>query len=139
MIDASIISGVAQSLIQLHDPSYTCPRWQGTLITIAATIIIAAFNVLLAHHLPNCEGLFAMFHFFAFVPIVVGLFVLSPNRSAYEVFFNFAIDQGHWKNIELSCLVGQVSNMFVVLGSDGVAHLAEEIEDAGVDLPQGMV
>lgn len=139
MIDASIISSIIQSLLQLRDPSYATPRWQGTLLIIAAALVIAAFNILLAHHLPNCEGLFATFHFFAFVPIVVGLSILSPNRSAYDVFFDFEIDEGHWKNMGLSVLVGQVSNMFVVLGSDGVAHLAEEIEDAGVALPQGMV
>lgn len=139
VIDASIIAGVMQSLIQLQHSAYTMPRWQGTLLIIAAAIAIAAFNIFLARQLPNCEGLFATFHFFAFVPIVVGLFILSPNRSAYDVFFDFSVDDGHWHNTGLSVLVGQVSNMFVVLGSDGVAHLAEEIEDAGVNLPQGMV
>ena len=33
----------------------------------------------------------------------------------------------------------QVSSMFVVLGSDSVAHMAEEIEDAGVVVPKAMV
>ena len=46
---------------------------------------------------------------------------------------------GTWPDTSLALFVGQVSNLFVMLGSDGVAHLAEEIEDAGVVLPRSML
>ena len=36
-------------------------------------------------------------------------------------------------------LVGQISCVFVTLGSDALAHLGEDVEDAAIVVPQGMV
>jgi amino acid transporter len=123
----------------LNDVTYVPTRWQGTLLIIASAVGIGLFNVFAAKHLPLAEGVFVTFHVFAFFPIVIVLLLLSPKQSAHDVFANFTDNGAGWPNVGWATLVGQVSSMFVVLGSDSVAHMAEEIEDAGVIVPRSMV
>jgi len=139
VIECYTISDIIQAIILVIDPTYVATRWRGTLLTMAAALVVSTFNIVLASHLSWCEGLFATVHFFAFVPVLVGLVIMAPKPSAAEVFSNFTQTGGTWPDTSLALFVGQVSNLFVMLGSDGVAHLAEEIEDAGVVLPQSML
>jgi amino acid transporter len=39
----------------------------------------------------------------------------------------------------LLTILPKVSSMFVVLGQDSVAHMAEEVENAGTIVPKAMV
>lgn len=50
--------------------------------------------------------------------------------------YNFR-SAGGWSSLPLSVMVGQVSSIFAVLGSDGVVHLSEEVEAAAIFVPQG--
>jgi choline transport protein len=135
-IQCYAISDIIQAMILAADTSYLATRRRGTLLTMAASVVVATFNnIVLASHLSWCEGVFATIHFFAFVPVLVGLVIMAPKSSAAEVFLHFTQTGGTWPDTSLALFVGQVSNLFVMLGSDGVAHLAEEIEDAGVVLP----
>lgn len=110
-----------------------------TLFVIATVIAVSAFNILAASHMPLTEGILATLHVFAFVPIVVSLLGMAPKVSARTVFFSFTDYGGGWPHIALSALVGQGSCMFVVLGSDAVAQLVEEVESVGAVIPNGMV
>lgn len=69
------------------------------------------------------------------VPILVSLWVLAtPKESAANVFLAFT-DNGkdnRWPYTTLSVFVGQLSSIFVVLGSDAMAYIAEEVDDAEV-------
>jgi choline transport protein len=138
-IDSYIVGVIIQGIIVVNNPTYAPTRWQGTLLIIASVIGIGLFNIFAAKHLPLAEGIFVTFHVFAFFPIVVVLLVLSPKQSAHDVFLNFTDNGAGWPNVGWATLVGQVSAMFVVLGSDSVAHMAEEIEDAGIIVPKSMV
>lgn len=126
-------------MIQVNHDTYEPTRWGTTLITIAVVIALAAFNMFAASHLSVAEGIFATFHVFAFVPVVISLWVLAPTTPSYDVFFNFKDHGGGWPSTNLATLVGQVSCMFVVIGSDSVAHLSEEVEDAASIVPQAMI
>jgi choline transport protein len=139
VIQCYAISDIVQAMILVVDPTYAATRWRGTLFTIAAAAFVSTFNIVLASHLSWCEGVFATVRFFAYVPVLVGMFVLSPKRSAGDVFSHFTQTDGKWPDTSIALFVGQVSNLYVMLGSDGVAHLAEEIEDAGVVLPRSML
>ena len=119
----------------IKDSSYIPQRWQGTLLIIASVIGIGLFNVFAAKHLPLAEGVFITFHVLAFFPIIAVLLALS----AHDVFLNFTDNGAGWPNVGWATLVGQVSTRFVVLGSDSVAHMAEEIKDAGLIVPKSMV
>jgi amino acid transporter len=139
VIECYAISDIIQAMILVVDSSYVATRWRGTLLTMAAALVVSTFNIVLASHLSWCEGVFATIHFFAFVPVLFGLLIMAPKPSAAEVLLHFTQIGGTWPDTSLALFVGQVSNLFVMLGSDGVAHLAEEIEDAGVVLPKSML
>lgn len=139
-VDCYIISDIIQALLVVNNPAYTPTKWAGTLFTILTVVVVVAFNTFGATHLPFAEGIFATCRVFAFVPIIVTLWVMvSPKSSAAEVFVHFRDHTGTWPSTGLSVLVGQISCMFVTLGSDAVAHLAEEVEDAAIVVPQGMM
>lgn len=139
VIECYVISDIIQAMILVVDSTYVATRWRGTLLTMAAAFVVSTFNIVLASHLSWCEGVFATIHFFAFVPVLVGLGIMAPKASAAEVFLHITQTGGSWPDTSLALFVGQVSNLFVMLGSDGVAHLAEEIEDACIVLPQSML
>ena len=65
--------------------------------------------------------------------------MVSPKSSWSDVFLTLRDHTGTWPSTGLSALVGQITCVFVTLGSDAVAHLAEEVEDAAIVVPQGMV
>ncbi|KAM0715990.1 hypothetical protein Q7P37_008504 [Cladosporium fusiforme] len=134
VIECYAISDIIQAVILVNEPTYLATRWRGTLLTMAAALLSSGLNIILASHLSWCEGIFATFHFFAFVPVLVALLIIAPKRSAADVFLHFEQTGTGWSTTTVALFVGQVSNLFVMLGSDGVAHLAEEIEDAGKKL-----
>lgn len=139
-VDCYIISDIIQALMVVNNPTYSPKQWAGTLFTILTVIVVAAFNTFAASHLPFAEGVFATCRVFAFVPIIVTLWVMvSPKMSAAEVFVHFKDHTHTWPSTGVSVLVGQITCMFTTFGSDAVAHLAEEVEDAAVVVPQGMV
>lgn len=136
-VDCYIVAGIIQALIQLNHPSYVPGKYHATCLTIATAAGFSLFNVFALGHLSLFEGLFAICHVFLFVPIVIMLWVLAPPSSPHTVFLH-PINGGHWPSTTLSVLVGQVSMIFTTLGSDSVAHLAEEVEDAALVVPQSM-
>lgn len=134
------MGGLVQALIVINDAAYTPERWQGTLLTMVAVIAVSSFNIFCAKHLPLAEGIFCSVHFFAFVPVIVCLWVMTPaKQTASEVFLKFTDNGAGWPSIGATVLVGQVSSMFVVLGQDSVAHMAEEVGNAGTVVPQAMM
>lgn len=140
VVDSFIVGGLVQALIVINDASYTPERWQGTLLTWVAVIAVASFNVFFAKHLPLAEGIFCSMHFFSFVPVIVCLWVMSPTKqTASAVFLEFTDNGAGWPSMAATVLVGQVSSMFVVIGQDSVAHMAEEVGNASTVVPQAMV
>ncbi|KAI7321608.1 amino acid transporter [Hortaea werneckii] len=137
-VDCYIIAGIIQALIQLGHPEYDPTRWQATLLTIATAVGLCLFNIFAASQLSSLEGVFAVCHVFLFVPIVVMLWILAPTSTPQEAFFTFT-NQGGWPSTALSLLIGQVPMIFTTLGSDSVTHLAEEVENAAVVVPQAML
>lgn len=131
VIECYAKSDIIQAIILVNEPTYLATRWRGTLLTMAAGLVSSGCNIILASNLSWCEGIFATIHFFAFLPVLIALLVIAPKRSAEDVFFQFERSSDGWSTTSIALFVGQVSNLFVMLGSDGVAHLAEEIEDAG--------
>lgn len=79
------------------------------MLTIASVLGIAAFNVFAAKRLPLAEGIFALVHVFAFVPVVVCLWVLTPTKQTATAFFAQFTDNGAaWPSLAESLMVGQV-------------------------------
>lgn len=139
-IDSYLIGNIVQALIVLNNDSYVPERWQGTLLTWAAVLVLAAFNIFAAKQLPLAEAIFAGMHVLAFIPVIVILWVYTPQKqTAAAVFTQFTDNGAGWPNVSAAVLVGQVSTMFVVLGSDSVAHMSEEVSDASLIVPRSMI
>lgn len=139
-VDSFLVGGLIQAIIVINDDAYVPQRWQGTLLTWAAAVVVATFNIYFAKHLPLAEGLFCCVHFFAFIPVIAVFWVMTPvKQTASSVFTQFTDNGAGWPNMGATVLVGQVSSMFVVLGQDSVAHMAEEVADAGAVVPKAMV
>ncbi|KJZ69917.1 hypothetical protein HIM_10702 [Hirsutella minnesotensis 3608] len=138
-LDAFLIGSIIQGLISLNDSSYVAERLQGTLLVSIVIICIPLFNVFAAKHLPLAEGMFVTVHIFAFFPVVITMLVLAPKQAPRDVFANFTDNGSGWPSIFMTVMVGQVSSLFVVLGSDSVVHMSEEIKDASIIVPKSMV
>ena len=111
LLSGQIVGGLVQALVVINDATYTPERWQGTLLTWVAVIAVASFNVFCAKHLPLAEGIFCSVHFFAFVPVIVCLWVMTPTKqSAAAVFTQFTDNGAGWPNMGATVLVGQVSH-----------------------------
>ncbi|KAK5713838.1 hypothetical protein LTR17_017413 [Elasticomyces elasticus] len=109
-----------------------------TLLIIAATLVASFIRILYSNHLSLLEGIYCVLHVYALVPLALTLWVLAPDGSWEGVFTNFH-NGGGWPSTGLSVLAGQATSIFVWLGSDSVAHLSEEIQDAAHNLPPAIV
>ena len=76
-------------------------------------------------------------HVFAFVAVMVVLWVMGDQAPAEETFFQFT-DWSGWGNVGIAVLIGSGNAATSTLGSDSSAHLAEELKDAAWVLPRSM-
>ncbi|CZT20696.1 uncharacterized protein RCC_06554 [Ramularia collo-cygni] len=134
-----IVTNLVQSLVH---PDMAATRWQTHLYMVLVAVVMSVFNAFAAGHLSIAEGLFAICHVFVLVPILVSLWVLaSPKEKAKHVFLTFTDNGGQnkWPSKALSVCVGQLSSVFVLLGSDAMSYIAEEVEDAEIIVPRCVV
>lgn len=135
---AFLAANQIQGLVILNNPNYVPERWHGTLIVIAVAGFSIVFNTLLARKLPLIEGIVLVLHVLGFFAIFITMWVLGPRSPAKEVFGGFQ-DNAGWGNVGLSVLVGQLSAIFSLLGSDAATHMSEELRDASHTLPRAMI
>ena len=154
----SFLTGtIIQGLITVNDPNYNPTNWQGTLLVFAMVLIIYIANIWGAKSLPMIQNLLLVVHIFGFLVIVIVLWVLAPRQSAKNVFTQFT-NGGGWSSMGVSLMIGQISAIYgsictscesfidcvvtllkVLIGSDCTAHMAEEVKDAGRNVPNAMV
>ena len=127
-VDSFLIGGVILGMIVVNDQSFVAQRWQATLLIIATVLGLAAFNFFAGKRLALAENLFVAFHILAFLPVIVTLLVMTPEKqTARAVFTQFTDNGAGWSSLGLTTMVGQVSCIFVVLGSDSAAHMCMKI------------
>ena len=116
-VDSFIIGEIILGLIAINDPSFVSQRWQATLLIIATVLAVAAFNFFAGKRLGDAENLFFAFHLLAFLPVIVTLLAMTPEKqSAKAVFTQFTDNGAGWNSMGVTVMVGQVSCIFVVLG-----------------------
>jgi amino acid transporter len=139
------VSGtVIQGLAYINDPTTTqsafTTQWQGTLLAIANVIIVAVSNIWGAKLLPYAQNFLMLLHVVGFISVIAVLWASGRHVSASEVFGSEGfLNLGGWSSMGLSLMVGQVSAFYALISSDAAAHLSEEVEDAGLTVPNSMM
>lgn len=131
---ATMIQGI---LVQ-NDPSYGYHRWHGTLLMFAVMLIVFLVNSIGTKLLSLVEGFVLILHLSAFLAVLVPLLYFSKVATSKEVWATFT-DNAGWNSNGLAWFVGLISANLPLIGYDGPAHLAEEVQNARVVVPWAMV
>lgn len=73
-----------------------------------------------------------------FFAILIPLTYLAPHASAQEVFKTF-VNAGGWDTQAYSFFIGIVGAVYAFVGADSTVHMAEEIKNAAVVIPQAIL
>ncbi|KAF2470504.1 amino acid transporter [Lindgomyces ingoldianus] len=125
---------IVQALLVVNYPTYEPQRWQGTLLVFAMVLVLFIVNIWGAQIWPRIQNGLLILHVLAFLAVIITLWVMAPHRSAKSVFTEFT-NMGGWSTMGLSLMVGQITAIYSMLGSDATAHMAEEVRDAGRYVP----
>ncbi|KAK3676608.1 hypothetical protein LTR78_003382 [Recurvomyces mirabilis] len=127
-----------QSLIGIRDPSYGFAAWQGWLLTIAMTAFCAVFNIFAEPILPLMQTTFMPVYIATFVATIAIFWALCPHVDAHAALLEIT-NEGGWSTTGLALMVGQISAIFALGGSDAAAHMSEECRDSGLTVPRAMI
>ncbi|KAF2008733.1 amino acid transporter [Aaosphaeria arxii CBS 175.79] len=134
---AWINSTIVLGLVQINYPDYETKAWHGILIFYAVVALALLINTYLGRVFLWLEAVAFIVHVVGFFAIMIVLMYLAPKSSPTLVFDNF-MNLGGLTNIQ-SALVGSVTIMYMFNGVDGATHMAEEIENAAVVIPQALI
>lgn len=79
-----------------------------------------------------------MIHIWAFLAVIVTLWVLSPTADAKAVFTTFS-DGGGWGIAGGSTMIGISAAVLTFFGGDAPVHMSEELKDASSTVPRAMI
>ncbi|KAI5255770.1 amino acid permease [Aureobasidium subglaciale] len=129
---------VTLELASTMHPTYTPALWHGTLMTILMAVLAVMVNTLGAKRLPLLEAVILFLHIFGFFAVLTPLWVIAPKISAKEAFTSFA-NTGGWSSVGAAVVIGQLTAVGSLGGSDAPAHLAEEVANASYVVPRVML
>lgn len=127
-----------EGLISLNNPDFAQQRWQNTLLAWASVAGTFFINVVVPNILPRFEIFMLVLHLAGFVAITATLLALSPKKSA-DFVFHTSLNEGGWPSQGLSYCVGFIGNIATFVGADASVHMAEEVANAAVVIPQAII
>jgi choline transport protein len=95
-------------------------------------------NAVLPGLLPKFEIFIIFFHVAGFIAVVATLWSTADIGNAHFVFAT-AFNEGGWPTQGLSYCVGFLGNVATFVGADASVHLAEEVENAAVNIPRAVI
>jgi amino acid transporter len=111
-----------EALIILSNPTYLPHPYHSTLLIIAVAAFSVFINTFLAKNLPLVEAIQLLIHICGFFAILIPLWTLAPRDNARGVFSTFN-NGGGWNSEGISTLVGLLTSVISLTGSDSVAHV----------------
>ncbi|KAF8847927.1 amino acid transporter [Acephala macrosclerotiorum] len=131
----SFLTGtIIQALLVVNYPDYNPKAWQGTLFVFAMVLVLFIVNIWGASVWAIIQNALMVLHIVFFLIVIIILWVMAPHQSAKNVFTQFS-NEGGWSSMGLSVMVGQITAIYSLLGSDATAHISEEVRDAGRYVP----
>ncbi|KAJ5092069.1 hypothetical protein NUU61_006939 [Penicillium alfredii] len=132
------LGSMIEGLVIINHPLFAQERWQNTLLAWAAVVVAIFINVVVPNYLPKFEIAMLVIHLAGFVAITATLLALSPKGSAASV-FQTALNEGGWPTQGISYCVGFIGNIATFVGADASVHMAEEIENAALNIPRAII
>ncbi|KAK6824944.1 amino acid transporter [Apiospora arundinis] len=128
-----------QGIIVLNYPDYAFQHWHGTLIAILIVLLTVVLNTVGVRLLPWLETCAFVLHITGFFAYIVPVWVMGPKpRASAEIFAEFT-NEGGWHSMGLSVLIGLITPVTALIGSDSAVHLSEELRNASKSLPRAML
>ncbi|KAJ7681611.1 amino acid/polyamine transporter I [Mycena rosella] len=133
-----LTGSLIQALITINNPAYDPTNWHGMLLMFSMVLVLFLANVFGAKKLPVGQNFLVVMHCALLVVFVAMYAALAPHVSAADVFTTFTND-GNWASMGLSLMIGQITAIYSLVGSDAIAHMAEEVKSAGLSVPSAMI
>ncbi|KAK3100893.1 hypothetical protein LTR53_018814, partial [Teratosphaeriaceae sp. CCFEE 6253] len=129
---------MVQGAILVVNENFNAQPYQVWCLVLAFTALGLFLNTIGAKHLALLEVFVAAFFVLGYAANIIVLWVMSPRNSANEVFGSFTNGNG-WSSDGFGILTAQTAALYLIIGSDGAAHMAEETQDASVNVPRGIL
>jgi choline transport protein len=95
-------------------PDYDPTNWQGTLFVFATVLIVWIINTGLTGVVPKLQNALMFVHVFAFLAIIIVLWMKAPLNSSSDVFLKFT-NEGGWSSTGLSLVIGQITAIYALV------------------------
>ncbi|KAK0282919.1 hypothetical protein LTR91_024170 [Friedmanniomyces endolithicus] len=116
---------MVQGAILITNESFNAQPYQVWCLVFAFAASGLFLNTVGARYLALMEVFVAIFLVLGYVVNIIVLWVMSPKNSTSEVFASFDNGNG-WSSTGFGILTAQTAALYLILGSDGAAHMAEE-------------
>ena len=126
-----------QGLVGLQNPDYEGKAWQNMLMYWSVAAFAVFFNTVTSRALARFEGVILFVHLFGFFAVFVPLVYFGPHGDAST--FTRLRNGGGWETPGLSFVVGLPATSYCLFGADSAVHMAEEIQNAAIAVPQALV
>lgn len=133
-----ITGQMSQYVIALKNLDFGAHPWQCWLFVVAFCAGGVFLNTVGAKHLALLELVVAALFVLGYAANIIVFWVMSPHNSASQVFSTFE-NGGGWSNFGFGILTAQTSALYLLIGSDGAAHMAEETQEASLNVPRGII
>ena len=130
---------IIQGILILDYPSYASKPYQGTLLTWLVISVCIFINVVIPNTLPRFEVFILVFHIAGFIAILTTLLVMTPSLGTNASVWLTSLNEGGWSSQGLSYCIGFLGNVATFVGADASVHLAEEVDNAAVNIPRAIL
>ncbi|KAI4190671.1 MAG: hypothetical protein LQ348_003620 [Seirophora lacunosa] len=128
-----------EAVIQLNNPDYVPQRWHGTLLFWATVLVAVIINTILGRLLPAIEIVMLIVHILGYFGVLIPLVAMAPQKASSHDVFTVFENGGEFPSQGLSFLVGLIGTVFAMFGCDSAVHMAEEVQNASVNVPWAML
>ncbi|KAI4086659.1 MAG: hypothetical protein LQ344_007363 [Seirophora lacunosa] len=128
-----------EAVIQLNNPDYIPQRWHGTLLFWATVLVAVIINTILGRLLPAIEIVMLIVHILGYFGVLIPLVAMAPQKASSHDVFTVFENGGEFPSQGLSFLVGLMGTVFAMFGCDSAVHMAEEVQNASVNVPWAML
>ncbi len=121
-----LCGNIIQAMIALRNPSYAWPAWQSWLLAVACAVFVTVFNIFGEKILPMSQNIDAVLYVGLWIATIAVLAATGPHVDAHTALLKFN-DLGNWHDTGLALVIGQISAVFALGGSDASVRILATI------------